>query len=71
MNLDGIRQALRRRPFSPFSMMLADGRALDVRHPEFVAVGPRLTTVIAEDGSWSVVEPLLIVSLDYAGRKPP
>lgn len=69
MNLDGIRQALRRRPFFPFSMMLADGRVLDVPHPEFVAVGTRLATVIAADGSWSEVEPLLIVSLDYASPK--
>jgi hypothetical protein len=69
MNLEGIRQAVRRRPFVPFSVMLADGRALDVPHPEFVAVGTRLATVIAEDGSWSVVEPLLIVSLDSLPRR--
>ena len=36
-----------------------------VDHPEFVAVGTRRAIVIAADDSWSVVEPLLIVSLDY------
>jgi hypothetical protein len=45
MDLQGIREALRRQPFEPFSICLADGR--------------------------SVVEPLLIVSLDYNGKQRP
>lgn len=51
-------------------MRLADGRSLPVPHPEFVAVGTRRIIVIAEDDSWSVVEPLLIVSLDYETKGP-
>ncbi len=67
MDIAGVREALRREPFEPFLMRLADGRSLEVRHPEFVAISPRRIVVIADDevGSWSVVEPLLIVSLDY------
>jgi hypothetical protein len=64
MNLDGLRSALRREPFRPFAMRLADGRSMPVRHPEFVAVGARLVLVAHEDDSWSIIEPLLIVSLD-------
>jgi hypothetical protein len=64
MNLDGLRTALRREPFHPFAIRQADGRSLPVRHPEFVAVGPRLVLVAHEDDSWSIIEPLLIVSLD-------
>ena len=67
MDLAGLREALRREPFEPFTIRLADGRSLLVRYPEFVAVGTRRAIVIAEDDSWSVVEPLLIVSLDYNG----
>jgi hypothetical protein len=48
---------------------LADGRRLPVRHPDFVAVGSRRAIVIGPDNSWSVVEPLLIVSLDYNGKR--
>jgi hypothetical protein len=64
MGVAGVREALRR---EPFLMRLADGRSLEVRHPEFVALSPRRVIVIADDdvGSWSVLEPLLIVSLDY------
>jgi len=65
VDIQGIREALRRQPFEPFAMRLADGRSLRVPHPEFVAVHPRRVIVIAQDGSWSVVEPLMVVSLDY------
>lgn len=71
MDINGIREALQRRPFEPFSIRLANSRKLPVPHPEFVAVGPRRIIVVAEDNSWSVVEPIMIVSLDYEGNGSP
>ena len=71
MDLQGIREALHRQPFEPFTIRLADGRKLPVRHPDFVAVGPRRAIVIGPDNSWSVIEPLLIVSLDYDSKRRP
>ena len=71
MDLQGIREALRRQPFEPFSLGLADGRSLAVPHPEMVAVGKRRIIVVEADDSWSVVEPLMIVSLDYNGKRHP
>ena len=68
MDLAGIRDALRKSPFEPFAIRLADGRSLTVQHPEFVAVGRRRIIVVADDDSWSVVEPLMIVSLDWLPR---
>lgn len=70
MDIEGVREALRKQPFEPFIIRLADGRGLPVLHPEFVAVGRRRLVVIAEDDTWSFVEPLLIVSLDQM-KKPP
>jgi hypothetical protein len=64
MDLNGLREALHKRPFEPFVIRLADGRSLPVQHPEFVAVGERRAVVIGENDSWSWIEPLLIVSLD-------
>ncbi|HEV2969586.1 MAG TPA: hypothetical protein VGY55_06315 [Pirellulales bacterium] len=69
MNIDGLRSALRREPFQQFAIRLADGRTVPVRHPEFVAVGPRLVLVVDEDNSWSIIEPLLIVSLDSLPKR--
>ncbi|HEV3262756.1 MAG TPA: hypothetical protein VG013_38325 [Gemmataceae bacterium] len=68
MEISAIREALHRQSFRAFSLRLADGRALIVPHPDFVAVSPRRVIVInSQDESHSVLEPLLIVSIDYAG----
>jgi hypothetical protein len=69
MDITGIREALHANPFKPFAIRLADGRSLPVPHRDFVALHPRRIIVIAEDSSWSVIEPILIVSLDYGAPK--
>jgi hypothetical protein len=71
MDLQGIREALHRQPFEPFRLRLADGQSLPVPHPEMVAVGNRRVIVVGPDDSWSVIEPLLIVSLDYNSKRRP
>ena len=68
MGIEGLREAVRRQPFEAFTIRLADGRALPVPHPEFMAVGNRRVIVVGQNDSWAVVEPILIVSLDYHGR---
>jgi len=69
MDIQGIREAVRRQPFEPFSIRLADGRALPVPHPDFVAIGPRRIVIVGADDSWSVVEPLSVASLDSNGNQ--
>jgi hypothetical protein len=64
MDIAGVREALHKQPFEPFAIRLADGRSLPVPHPDFVALTSRRVIVGAEDDSWSIIEPLLIVSLD-------
>ena len=64
-----VRQALNWEPFEPFVIRLADGRSLPVPHRDFVALTSRRVIVGAEDDTWSIVEPLLIVSLDAMPRK--
>jgi len=68
MYLQGVRDALYKKPFKPFTISLADGRSFFVPHPEMVAVGKRRIIVVEPDDSWSEIEPLLIVSLDYNGK---
>jgi hypothetical protein len=68
MHITALRQALHEQPFRPFTLRLADGRELPVPHPDFVAILGR-TAVVASprlDDTYSVVEPLLIVSIEYA-----
>ena len=64
MDIARIREALHKQPFKPFTIRLADGRSLAVPHPDFVALSKRRIVVVAEDDSWTVVEPPLVVSLD-------
>jgi len=40
MMLEDLRSMLEAQPFEPFRLRLPDGRALDVPHPEFVALPP-------------------------------
>ena len=47
MDLEGLREAVRRQPFQPLTIRLADGRAMTIRHPEFVAVGNRRVILVA------------------------
>jgi len=73
MDLNGLREALRKEPFEPFIIRLADGRSLTVSHPEFLAVGQRRAVLIQEDDSCIWLEPLLVSSVEWPGpkRKPP
>ena len=70
MDIAGVREVLHRQPFEPFLIRLADGRSLPVPHRDFVALTPRRVIVGAEDDSWAIIEPLMIVSLDSMPAKP-
>lgn len=71
MDINAIRATLRQQPFRPFSFRLADGRQLDVRHPDFVAVSSRQVIVIHPDESHTILEPLLIVSIEAPANGKP
>ena len=49
-------------------MRLADGRTEHIKHSEFVAVGPGIVIVVRDDNSWTNIEPLRILSLDFEAR---
>ena len=65
MDLAGLREALHKQPFEPFTIRLADGRSVSVPHPDFLAVGKRRAILIQEDDSCLWLEPLLVVSIDW------
>ena len=53
MKAEDIRKLRDTVPFRPFSLVLADGRALPVPHPDFLSVAPKGTdlSLWAEDGT--------------------
>jgi hypothetical protein len=70
MNVAAIQEVLHRQPFRPFTLRLADGRTVTVPHPDFVAVSPRTVIVIQSDESFSILEPLLIASIEGTPSTP-
>ncbi len=63
--LGEIRRRLERRPYIPFTIYLADGRTLDVPHPEFLwlADPSRLHYMRGTDPLGERLNTLLIVSI--------
>lgn len=61
--LQGVQQA---KPFRPYRIHMADGRSLDVFHPDFVARSPagRGAIVYKPDETFEVIDLLLVASLE-------
>lgn len=69
MDAEAIREATHHQPFQPFTLRLADGRVLPIPHPDFIAIAPngrRVAVFSPTDSALSILEPLLIVSLEFA-----
>ncbi|MGO9599488.1 MAG: hypothetical protein ACLP7Q_15985 [Isosphaeraceae bacterium] len=65
MTINQYRQALAKRPFQPFRIILADGRSFTIQHPEFAAMDPRgrEVTFYEEDGTQHFIESMLIAEV--------
>ena len=68
MTTDALGELHRARPFRPFSIRFGDGQSLEVRHPEMLAYAPkhRTATVYRTDGSFEIIDLLLVTGLDVA-----
>lgn len=60
------------RPFRPFRMHIADGRSLEVLHPEFLArtKGGRTVFVGSVGEHFEIVDLLLVTSLEVLDKPP-
>ena len=68
MTIDQLLRAYRTEPFRPFSISLTDGREFYVPSREFLLIfpAPTRTFIVGDkDGSHSVIDLLLVSSLDY------
>jgi len=71
MTVDRLRDALRAEPFRPFRIHLADGKAVEVRHRDFVAISPPGRTIVVfephpewADGRSHWIDLLLVTALE-------
>lgn len=66
MTLERLHELHQARPFQPFRVHLADGRSLDVTHPESLAYASKARTifVVKPDESVEYIDLLLVTSLE-------
>ena len=66
MTTEQFRATLHQQPFRPFTIRMADGRAFEVTHRDFVALSQSGRTVIVfqPDESYSVLDLLLMSELE-------
>ena len=66
MNVTALRTPHRATPFVPFTICLADGRKLQVRHNEFLTIAPsgRLAILTHDDDTFTMIDVNLIVTVD-------
>jgi hypothetical protein len=67
-----FRATLHLQPFRPFKIRMADGRAFDVAHPDFVAQSHSGRTVIVfhPDETYTVLDLLLMTKLQITNGRP-
>lgn len=66
MTLIEVRARYETRPFKPFILHLADGRAIPVEHPEFMMTAPdgRTIAVYQPDGYLNIIDLSLVTDLE-------
>jgi hypothetical protein len=71
MTITEFRTMLRAEPFREFTIHLADGRAISVKHRELALPSPSGRTVIVyqPDDSFDVIDLLLVTSLSVNGER--
>jgi hypothetical protein len=69
MTAQELRAALQATPFRPFVVRMADGRSFEVRHRDFLLVGPNGRTAFAFSPSgaeFSILDMLLMTELEFS-----
>lgn len=66
MTVERLQATQHAQPFRPYRIHMADGRRLDVHHPDFVARSPTGRTIVVykPDDTSEIVDLLLVASLE-------
>jgi hypothetical protein len=67
MTIEQLRAADSAKPFRPFVIHLADGRAIPVQHPEFLLTVPSGRTIVVcqPDDTLNIIDLLLVTDLEF------
>ena len=73
VKIEQLRQAKDRRPFRPFWIRMADGREIEVRHPDAVSWGGdqgRIVSYVSPEDEWELIDIALVTSLGGPAPSP-
>ena len=68
MNAQKLRAAVQAVPFRPFTLHMADGRSFEIRHPDFLLIGPDGRTAFAfsgSEGEFSILDVMLMTEIRF------
>lgn len=67
MSVDGIREAMNRNPFLPFTIRMTSGARVAVPHSDFAALTPsgRRIVVTSADDSVEILDVLMIEAIEH------
>jgi hypothetical protein len=74
MKLERLREVMHAAPFQPFTIHVADGRSVEVPHPDFIALmGNGRTAIVTSPDehaapSWLLIDVPLITQLEVQGN---
>src|SRR5439155_20700792 len=66
MTVEQLREMMGARPFRPFRVHLADGRSVDVEHPEFLMSSRTGRTIVVSkpNDTFEIIDLLLVANLE-------
>ena len=70
MTGEQIRSLMTATPFQPFRVYMANGKSVDVPHPDFINLSPtgRMLIVYQPDESFEMIDVLLVTSFETFGK---
>jgi hypothetical protein len=66
ISVEKVKELFDAQPFRPFSIHLADGRAIPVHHRDFIMAAPsgRILIVLQPDDSMNIIDLLLVTDIE-------
>jgi hypothetical protein len=68
MRVSEIREVLRKQPFRPFRIHLADGREFPIDYVDFLLISRTERSIVVADlnGSFEIIDPVMVTSLSVS-----
>ena len=68
MRISEIREALRKQPFRPFIIHLADGGEFPIEHVDFLLISRSERSIVVAElhGGYEIIDPMMVTSLSVA-----